>query len=373
MSAELAHARYRRVGWTILTAAAITLVAWIAVTIDATRLQRPRAAGPVLPGFQRAAADASLILIQTKDATYRIARTDRGWALRDKGNYPVRRERLNQFTQGLAGLEYVRPMTRDPAKLDRLALGDPAKGGDGVAVQVQNAQGAFLANLVLGIEPRGIYVRDPTKEQTWAVKGDLPPLQDPAAWLDLAPIAIDKARLARVDVAPPSGPPFAVVREGAQARDFKLAKPFDRYLVLTPAGLNAVGESIAALSPVDVAGTPAIGGVVRARTVARTFDGLVIEGELYEDRGRRWLKLVARGETPQAVAEAQDINARAAPWAYGLSEMDFRDFAPPLALIARAPGAPLAAPSAAPTPPGVPPAAQTPPRVPPAAKPPPAP
>jgi len=351
MSAERAEARYRRVGWTILLAGVVTLLAWIAITIDADSLKRPRGSGPVVPGFAKTVANATLIVIQTRDATYRIARTDRGWALRDKGNYPVRRERLNQFAQGIAGLQYVRPMTRDFAKLDRLGLGDPAKGGEGVLVQVQNAQGAFLANLVLGIEPRGVYVRDPTKAQTWAVKGDLPPLKDPAAWLDLAPIAVDKTRIARVDVAPQSGPAFAVVRDEIGARDFHLAKPFDRYLVLTPAGVNAVGESIALLAPVDVAGAPAIGGVARARTIARTFDGLVIESELYEDRGRRWLKLVARGETPAAAAEAQAINVRAAAWAYGLSEADFRDFAPPLALVARSPTAPIGAAPAPPAPP----------------------
>jgi hypothetical protein len=349
MSAELADERYRRVGWALLGAAILTVLALVATTMDARRLKPPEAVGAVLPGFDKTAGEANLIVIQSKDATYRIARTSAGWALRDKGDYPVRRERLAQFTAGLAGLKYVRPMTRDPAKLDRLGLGDPTKGGEGVLVQVQNAQGAYLANLVLGIEPRGLYVRDPSKEQSWAVKGELPPLKDAAAWLDLAPIAIDKGRIARVDIAPPAGPGFAVKRDPG-VRDFHIERPFDRLLVLSPEGVNAAGESIAVFAPVDVAAAPAINGAIRARIIVRTFDGLVIEGEIYEIGARHWLKLVARGDNPAALAEAQSINTRAAPWAYGLSDMTYRDFAPPLGMIARTPQAAIAPAPVAPIP-----------------------
>ena len=337
MSQALAEERYRRVGFTIAIVAVITLLAGLVATLDAQRLTPPSAAGPVLPGFAKASSEANLIVIQTRDATYRIARIGQGWALRDKGDYPVRRELLAQFTQGLAGLKYGRPMTRDPAKFDRLGLGDPDKGGDGVLVQVQNAQGAYLANLLLGIEPRGTYMRDPGKPQSWVVKGDLPPLQDPAAWLDLAPINIDKGRIGRVDLAPESGPPFSVKRDQQSDRDFSLAKPFDRFLVTTPDGLNDVGAAIAVLAPIDVAAAPAIAGNVRARIAAHTFDGLTIEGEIYGDGARHWLKLVARGDNPQAQAEAAGINARAAPWAYALADVDYQRVVPPLALIARAP------------------------------------
>jgi hypothetical protein len=245
-------------------------------------------------------------------------------------------------------------MTRDPDKFDRLGLGDPKKGGEGVLVQVQNAQGALLANLILGIEPRGLYARDPNKEQTWAIKGELPPLKDPAAWLDLAPIALDRSRIARVDVAPPAGAAYAVKRESMASRDFTVDKPFDRYIVLTPEGINAVGAGIATLAPADVAAAPAITGVLQARTITRTFDGLVIESELHFDKGRHWLKLVARGENPRAVEEAAAINARAAAWAYGMTEMSFRDFAPPLWLLVRSPTAPPPRPPEPTAPPAAP-------------------
>jgi hypothetical protein len=340
MSEALAAERRRRAGWILAGAGGLALLSWIVTSLDLDRLKPPSAAGLVLPDFAKSAASASTITITTKQTTYHIARTERGWALRDRGDFPVPRDRLAEFTSGLESLSYLRPMTRDPGKLDRLGLGDPAKGGEGVLVQVQNAQGALLANLLLGIEPTGLYMRAPDKAQAWAVKGDLPPLKDPAAWLDLAPLSIDRQRIARVLVEPASGPSYALARDGADARDFEFEKPYDKYLVLTPAGVDAAGAAFAALRPVDVAGAPAIAGAARARVTMRTFDGLVIVGELFEQGGVHWLKLVARSESPAAAAEAQAINAKAAPWAYALSELDDQDIAPPLSALARAPGAP---------------------------------
>ena len=339
MSAAPAAVRRRRARLYLAFAGALALLSWGVVSFDADRLKPPAAQGPVLPNFAKQAANATIITIATRDATYRIARGQRGWSLPDKSDFPVQRERLAQFTDGLAGLSYLRPMTRDPAKLDRLGLGDPAKGGEGVLVQVQNAQGALLANLVLGIAPAGLYARQPDKPQAWAVKGDLPPLKDPALWLDLAPLALAPERIARVLVEPVSGPSYALARSGADARDFHLQTPYNDYLVLTPAGLNTTGDALAQLQPRDVASAPAIAAPPRARVTLTTFDGLTVKAELAEQGGQRWVKLVASGEGQAAAGEAQRINERAGPWAYGLSALSFDDLAPPLSVLARAPGA----------------------------------
>lgn len=337
MSAPLAQERRRIATLALGAAALLAVISAAVIELDAARLKPPEATGPVLPDFARQAVAAEAITIATRDATYRIVRTPRGWTLPDRGDYPVARERLARFTEGLASLAYVRPMTRDPAKLDRLGLGDPAKGGEGVSVQVQNAQGALLANLLLGVTPSGVYMRRRDDNQTWALKGELPPLKDPSQWLDLTPLSIDPARIARVVVQPAQGPAYALSRSPGRA-DFRLESPFDGYLLLTPDGLNAAGQAFAFLKPNDVAAAPAISGAPSARVAMHTSDGLVIEGELFQQPPRHWLKLVARAEAPQADADAKAINARAAAWAYGLTALDYLNFAPPLSLLARTPG-----------------------------------
>jgi hypothetical protein len=337
MSAPLALERRRIATLALAATAALAVISALVIEFDAARLRPPQAQGSVLPNFSQSAGAAEAITIATKDATYSIARTQNGWTLPDRGDYPVARERLAQFTEGLASLSFVRPMTRDPAKFERLGLGDPAKGGDGVLVQVQNAQGALLANLMLGITPSGLYMRQNEGAQAWALKGELPPLKDPAQWLDLTPLTIDPARIVRVSIQPSTGPAYVLVRT-EPAAEFSLEAPFDRHLVLTPDGLNAAGQAFAFLKPNDVAAAPAIAGAPSARVSMRTGDGLVIDGELFAQAPRHWLKLVARAETPAALQDAQVINTRAAAWAYGLTALDYVNFAPPLSVLARAPG-----------------------------------
>jgi hypothetical protein len=337
MSAALAVERRRRVTFALIFAGLLAVLAYAVSAFDQNSLKPPTASGPVLPRFAAQAGGARAINIVTKEAAYHIVRGDSGWTLRDRGDYPVRRERLAQFTDGLKTLAYVRPMTRDPAKMDRLALGDPAQGGEGVLVEVQDEKGALIANLVLGVTPNGLYMRMPGAPQAWAVRGDLPPLKDPAQWLDLAPLAIDPARIASVSVQPEAGPPYVIVRAGGV---FSLASPFDAMATRRDA-LTAAAEAFAQLRPVDVVGAPAIDGAPRARAQMRTADGLTLQGEVFEQGGRRWLKLIAQGEG-QAAQEAQAINARAGAWAYGLSALSASDFAPPLSALQAAAIAPAA-------------------------------
>ncbi len=131
-------------------------------------------------------------------------------------------------------------------------------------VQIEDGRGALLVNLILGTVPTAghnfVYVRRPATIRLGPRRADLPPLQDAAAWLDLARDLDRKSRIAHVDVAPEQGAPYAVNRDDPHARDFALAKPFDRFLVTTPEGPNGVAEAIALLAPIDVAGAPSIKG-----------------------------------------------------------------------------------------------------------------
>lgn len=261
MSAARAIERRRSVTFALVLAGVLALLAYGVSALDQNSLKPPTASGPVLPNFAERAGGARAINIVTREAAYHIVRSESGWTLRDRGDYPVRRERLAQFTDGLKTLTYVRPMTRDPAKHERLALSDPAKGGEGVLVEVQDEKGALIANLVLGVTPNGLYMRAPGDPQAWAVKGDLPPLKDPAQWLDLAPLAIDPARIARVSVQPAAGPAYDIERSGGA---FALAKPFETAAARREA-VTAAAEAFAQLSPIDVVCAPAIDGPVRAR------------------------------------------------------------------------------------------------------------
>src|SRR5688572_30694809 len=297
-----------------LAAAALSAVAIVLTTIEQRSSRPDLASGAVVEDLSQRLAQAQRIIVVSDEATYRIERTQRGWAMRDRGDYPVLATRLNQLTEGLQGLQYVRRMTSDPSKHERLGVEDPREGGRGVLVQIEDAQGAFLVNLILGIEPNGLYVRRPDQDQTWAARGELPPLRDVAAWLELSPVSLPAETITRVEVTPAEGPAYILVREDPQAADFVIASP--RVQPLAASSVSATATRITQLSPIDVQTAPSIQGPPRARIRVVTFAGVALDGELIEVDEKVWLKLVARAEAPEQEQAALEINTRSSGWAY---------------------------------------------------------
>jgi hypothetical protein len=286
-------------------------------------------AGPVVPDLSRQLAQAQKINISSRDATYRIARTQRGWAMTDRGDFPVRAARLRQLTEGLSGLAYVRRMTSDPARHDRLGVGDPREGGAGVLVQIENARGGFLVDLILGVERDGLYVRKPGDNQVWAVRGELPPLRDAAIWLELQPLALDASALQRVEIVPSEGDAYILERPTPEA-DFAFGGRLAGRRPVSTAALNDTAERITRLQPIDVLRAPAVQGPRSAALRVSTADGVLIDGEIFQFEQKPWLKLVARFERPEAQAAADAINARASGWAYALTAAEYETLAPKL-------------------------------------------
>lgn len=336
MTTETAERRKSRAFRLLMIAGALAIAAAVVLGIEARSSRPDQASGPVVPGLSDTIAGAQRITVTGADASYRIERTQRGWAMRDRGDFPVLGARLAQLTEGLEGLRYVRRMTSDVSKHERLGVTDPREGGRGVLVQIEDGRGAFLVNLILGVEPDGgLYVRRPDDPQTWSATGDLPPLRDIAAWLDLRPVNLSAERIARVEITPSEGVAYVLAR-AAPDGDFAIASPPRQALAASSVAATAL--RLAQISPTDVQPAPAIQGAPRARLRVVTFDGIALEGEIIESDQRAWLKLVARAETPEQEPAALAINNQAAAWAYALSQMDADALTPPLSRLV--PGGP---------------------------------
>lgn len=328
MSQELAERRKNRALFYFLIAGLMAAAAAVAIAIEMRGAQPDSMSELAAPGLSESIGGAQRIVVTGADASYHIERTQRGWAMRVGGaDYPVLSGRLAQLTEGLESLRLTRRMTSDPAKHERLGVDDPREDGRGVLVQIEDSRGALLVNLILGVEPSGLYVRRPDGNQTWAAEGDLPPLRDVASWLDLRPLELDASRLSRVEISPADGRAYILARDAGDQPWRMVSPPLG---VLPSSALSATAEQIVTLSPIDVQPAPAIQGPPQARIRATTFDGIALDAEIVEAEGRLWIKLVARAETPEQEAQALELNNRAAPWAYALSGMEADAAAPSL-------------------------------------------
>jgi hypothetical protein len=330
MTTGLAERRRAQALTLFLIAGALIAIAAVTLGIESRGLSPNNASGPVLPGLEETIGGAQRISITSADATYRIERTQQGWAMRDRDDFPVLSSRLAQLTEGLEELRYVRRMTSDASKHERLGVTDPREGGRGILVQIEDGRGALLVNLILGVETNGLYVRRPDEAQTWAAEGELPPLRDVAAWMDLQPLGVTADRLARVEVMPAEGRAYILARDAAD-QPWRIASP--ALASLAQSTVTSTAERLTQLAPVDVRTAPAIQGTPRARVRAMTFDGIVVDAELIPSDNRVWVKLVARAGAPEQEPAALEINNRSAAWAYALSDIEAESVAPPLSRL----------------------------------------
>ena len=341
MTTNLAERRKGRTLTLFVVAGALAVIAAVTVGIEIRSSSPDAASGPVLPGLEETISDAQRITIVSAEATYRIERTQRGWAMRDRDDYPVLPARLAQLTDGLESLRYTRRMTSDASKHERLGVTDPRQGGRGILVQIEDGRGALLVNLILGVETNGLYVRQPDNDQTWAADGDLPPLRDVSTWMALQPLNLAAERLARVEIMPTEGRAYILARDAAD-QPWRIAAPA---LAGAPQIIASAAVHLTALTPNDVRTAPAIQGAPRARVRAHTFDGVIIDAEMIESDGRIWIKMVARAETPEQEPAALEINNQSAAWAYALTSQDADAVAPPLSALAPSVAPPQTPPS----------------------------
>lgn len=313
---------------------ALGVLAWLP---PGSELMRSEVGRRVLPAFESKVGFVSLVTVKTGEETYRIARTPRGWAMLDKGGYPVTDAKMQELTQALSSITYGQAMTRDERKFDRIGLGDPEHDGTGALLDVTDESGNSFAKLLVGYRDGRTYVRKPDDLQAWAVDGAvMPPLQRGAAWLDLDVLKVGADDILGADVRPGQGPAYRLQR-GADG-GFALAPPNDRRVVVAALGPGMVAAALTRLSPTDVApaGEVAIGAPL-AEHITRLKSGVVVVVRAWQARGKDWVTVSAatgEGASADAVAQAGAINARAAPWAYALSELDWGAFSTPLNAIA---------------------------------------
>ena len=94
MSSGLSERRRARSLTLFLIAGALVAVAAVTAAIEARSSNPSSVQGPVLPGLEDSISGAQRITVTSAEATYRIERTERGWAMRDRDDYPVSSARL---------------------------------------------------------------------------------------------------------------------------------------------------------------------------------------------------------------------------------------------------------------------------------------
>ena len=322
----------------VVTAAALVAVAdryWVSET---TSVVKP------FPGLLDHINDVAEIDVTGQAGKTTIKRTESGWVMVEKQNYPVQAEKAKATAIGFGEMEFTERKTTRPNKFARLGVEDPdGKGAKSRLVTLKDTSGKTMARLIVGEkregllgEKNGLYVRRPGEKQAWFAPADFDIPTDQAVWLKPQIIQINAKRIARITTIQPNGDKLVIYKETPQAAHFAFKD--------LPPGKELKGDAVAddmdtILTAIDLADVAPQSEVEFTKTVwhaeIETFDGLVIKVDLIDKKGKPWARfnastekaMIDRDSQPQeirkdlrtpdeVVNEAAEINARLGKWAY---------------------------------------------------------
>jgi len=317
----------RRRSIAILAGAAFVsvLLAIFALHEQAAELAPKFAPETFLPGLAGEIRDAVVrIHVAGKKGSFDVLRTQSGWVLPQRQNYPAAFDQVQKTLVGLAGLETVEPKTSRPDWFHFVDLDAPPRG-NGTEISVYDGSGHALASVILGKSEElgdavGLFARRSGDNQSWLVRSVFEPKSDPGDWMDKTAISIDRARIQQVEVTPVTGPAYTVRREKPSDPDFKpTSLPRGRELSNDAAG-DTVAAALTGFTFDDVKPAKAFDFSKAWKHVTRTFDGLTVTANVIQQGPDTWASLAASADSvsPDAQQEMREINAHAGPWAYKL-------------------------------------------------------
>jgi hypothetical protein len=325
--------------------ALITALVVIAAIVSYSRRQ-PAPAAPesdrLYPELAERVNDVASITIQSGAEPFVIARHNGDWGLETKGGYPVTFEKVKQTILGLAALEIIEPKTSRPEYYDRLGVTEPGPDVDSTLVTLRDEDGGTLASLIIGDTAPGggraprRFVRKADDAQAWLVEGQVSVDRTPLNWIDRELLRLPRTRVQSVTVAHPDGERIHLHRNQQSRRNFLVDDVPERFELQNEGIANSIAGAAGYLRIEDVAPAADVDFASGQVTTVefRTFDGLLVTLEVLPVEDGAWLELCAAAEEDAALPEpdanaeappetaatqAEEINRRAAGWAFRIN------------------------------------------------------
>ncbi len=223
-----------------------------------------------------------------------LKRTEQGWVIGNKGNYPANTGKIRETLLLLANARLVEEKTTLPEYYDRLGVQDiEAANATGAQVVIDMPSGPvdWIIGKTAG-SGGGTYVRRPGSSQSFLINSTLTFPGDVKDWLERVVLDIPASRIQAVTIHQPGGETLTVEKQARGQANFSVPGIPPKRSLKSDTVANALGNGLAGLWLEDVApaGTlqPAEDKVITADY--RTFDGLKITAKAFETNGRHYVR-----------------------------------------------------------------------------------
>lgn len=296
----------------------------------------------MFPALTTAINEVSEISVQDKEKTLKVARDGDKWVLPDRNNYVASDEIVRDILVGLSELRVREAKTKKPSLYSRLQVEDlSAKDAKSVLLKVKGKDGKLLVDVIVGKinaeiagpTETGRYLRKTGDEQSWLVSGKLVVPDGVDKLVQPQFMDVESSRIDTVVVTQPDGKFMSVKREKPEDTKFKLLNLPEGRAIEYQSDIDNMGDGLDKLDLEDVhaAATLKFPADKTIKTEIRTYDGLIVNVEMFEDEKAEvfWGKFKASvaddaAKKDEVTKEAAKINAVVANWAYQLPAYKYR-------------------------------------------------
>lgn len=331
----------------LLTLAAVLLV--IALAPREVTREKSLTDNLLLPDIAKNVNDVDRVEIVSAgdNSVATLIKTETGWRLEQMGGYQADWPRLQTLLAELAQARVVEAKTDKPEYYARLGVED-VSDGDAGGVLVRLGIGERLTGVLIGKRAQGRqgqYVRLQDEAASALVDRQFDIPAQTLGWAESRIVDINSTEVAEVEIIHPSGERILVTRISADQTDFDLAGlPVGREIKSSWA-VNSLGsvfsmlDMLAVQPEADVDWNDAVKLRVLMFSGVEILADLAAAGDEYmlrleaghpagkvvdQDSGGSAEEQAVEKQAAEEVAKAvEEINARTAGWAYGISKSKF--------------------------------------------------
>ncbi|MFP6735197.1 MAG: DUF4340 domain-containing protein [Rhodospirillales bacterium] len=286
--------------------------------------------------------DITEISVQDNEKTVVIRRKGDDWVLPERSDFPASNETVRKFLVKLAELRVRERKTADPKLHARLQVED-LKGKKDLSKRlvVKDKDGKLLVDTLIGRQnfdiagtvDAGRYVRKMGDPQSWLTAGtfDMPDAIN--KWVKPEFMNVNAKRIETVTVRQPDGTELTVERIDTKGTKFRARDmPAGRKLEYQ-IDVDNMSDGVDRIELEDVRkpGKIKFPDGKTIKTTLRTYDGLIVEVELFATEGDEefWARFKARvaesaKDRQKIEAEAAKINATVTQWDYQIPAFKYR-------------------------------------------------
>ncbi len=333
-------------GFYLLTAATAALIAATVALTPAAVTVRATPGERLFANLDAKTINAAASLTVThKGKNFTVHQKDGAWVVKEFADYAADTSLVRKALFALTEIRPHEAKTKDPARLGKLDLDDPAgKEASGKQLTVKDKDGKILADVVFGkgnstnviLGKEMVYVRKAGDNQAWLAEGDPTLKAEPLDWVLRGFIDIDVERIREtITKDEKDGLRVHLVKEKAEDKEFTLKNLPEGRKTKEARQLNYVAEAFDNVNLDDVRKAGDIdfekNGV--GSGTWRSFDGLVVSVKMADQDKKFWIAIAAEVDEAALLKdkpkpesklkdadavkkEAADINAKVKAWAY---------------------------------------------------------